>query len=447
MAQQKGIKGLFESLAAKLGGNVDGKSVGRVAVAGGLFVLMVVIVLVGRTRGGSEDAGEPSRPEPGIEYHVPDIPMGEDREDLSRGERDLVYRGTVEKGGLGAEDLFAQTQADTTDDPLSALMSGRAGAGTSEEASAQADRFLKDLSSGDPMDKVLGGRRNVYGEMEDAAAQERNARIEERRRREREAEEARQKAIDEARKQTSSRGDDRRPQDQISSSSSSSSSYTDQGSTPPSSGGQASSSSADGQQPPQAAEPEKPRVRRSGGVSSFGGVKGVGSGVSSLDNEALYVTDDPTHLFKVKFVYDEKITSGQRVTLRLCEDMSVDGVLIPKNTHLFATCSVGERLTMEVQSIDLGGKIYQLGYEAYDADGGLGLYCPTSEGQTNVQEAAEQAQSMGESILSSGIAGTAGRIVTAGSQMLRRTVRGKQQAVEVTAGYTFYLMSKEGRNR
>lgn len=443
---EKGIKGLFDSLAAKLGGNVDGKTVGRVAVAGGIFVLMVVIVLVGRKRGGSGDDADAPRPEPGIEYHVPDIPMGEDREDLSRGERDLVYRGTVEKGGLGAEDLFAQTQTDTTDDPLSALMSGKGvGAGTSGEASAQADRFLKDLSSGDPMDKVLGGRRNVYGEMEDAAAQERNARIEERRRREREAEESRQRALEEARREVSSRGDDRRPQDRISSSSSSS--YTASASTPPSSGGQSATSQPESQQPSQPAEPEKPRVRRSGGVSSFGGVKGVGSGVSSLDNEALYVTDDPTHLFKVKFVYDEKITSGQRVTLRLCEDMSVDGVLIPKNTHLFATCSVGERLTMEVQSIDLGGKIYQLGYEAYDADGGLGLYCPTSEGQTNVQEAAEQAQSMGESILSSGIAGTAGRIVTAGSQMLRRTVRGKQQAVEVTAGYTFYLMSKEGRNR
>lgn len=445
MAQQKGIKGLFESLAAKLGGNVDGKSVGRVAVAGGLFVLMVVIVLVGRTRGGSEDAGEPSRPEPGIEYHVPDIPMGEDREDLSRGERDLVYRGTVEKGGLGAEDLFAQTQDGASDDPLSELMSGGGRAEDSDGASAQADRFLKDLSSGDPMEKVLGGRRNVYGEMEDAAAQERAARIEERRRREREAEESRQRALEEARREVSSRGDDRRPQDQISSSSSSS--YTASASTPPSSGGQSATSQPESQQPSQPAEPEKPRVRRSGGVSSFGGVKGVGSGVSSLDNEALYVTDDPTHLFKVKFVYDEKITSGQRVTLRLCEDMSVDGVLIPKNTHLFATCSVGERLTMEVQSIDLGGKIYQLGYEAYDADGGLGLYCPTSEGQTNAQEAVEQAQSMGESILSSGIVGTAGRIVSAGSQMLRRTVRGKQQAVEVTAGYTFYLMSKEGRNR
>ena len=439
MSESKGLSKIFDSLAKKIGGNVDGKSVGRVAIAGGLFVLMVVIVLVGRKRdnaSGSESR-EPERP--GIEYNVPDIPMGEDREDLSRGERELIYQGTLSKGGNVAEDLFAQTQQDTVSDPLARLMSGGGGPSTSEESGAQADRLLRELSSGDPMEKVLGGKRNVYGEMEDLFAEERAQKDVERRRREREAAESQEQALAEARRR-STEYDNRRPQGSDGSSSSAPASSS------PSPVSQPAESSPDSSVEETPAQ-EKPRVRRSGGVSSFGGVKGVGSGISSLDDDSIYVTDDPTHLFKVKFVNSEKITSGQRVTLRLCEDMSVDGVLIPKNTHLFATCNVGERLMMEVQSIDMGGKIYQLGYEAYDADGGLGLYCPSSDGQSNVQDAVDQAQQIGESVLNTGIGGRAGRIVSAGSQMLRRTVRGRQQAVEVTAGYTFYLMSKDGRNR
>ena len=186
----------------------------------------------------------------------------------------------------------------------------------------------------------------------------------------------------------------------------------------------------------------KVQVRRSGGVSSLGGIgTGTGTAVSSLDSQDPFVTDDPAHPFKVKFAYDEKVTSGQRVTLRLCEDMTVDGVLIPANTHFFAICSVGERLQLKVSSININGRIYALDYEAYDNDGAVGLYCPQTSGKQAKREARQAAQSLGQSALSTLLSGYASTVVSAGASIVQSN--SGEQKVNVTAGYSFYLMKSQ----
>lgn len=188
-------------------------------------------------------------------------------------------------------------------------------------------------------------------------------------------------------------------------------------------------------------EPEQPivRVRRSGGVSTFSsGSSPSGIPLSSLSESDDYVNMDPSHPFKVKFAYNEKVSSGQRVTIRLCEDMVVDGVLIPENTHLFATCQVGERLKLQVSSINIGGKIYKINYVAYDKDGGEGLYCPQSDASRTMNEVGDQAEQLASSALQSAITGYPGRILQAGTSIFR-SKKGKT-TVAVTAGYQFYLM-------
>lgn len=190
-----------------------------------------------------------------------------------------------------------------------------------------------------------------------------------------------------------------------------------------------------------AVEPAKVQVRRSGAVSAFGMTgSSAGTSISTLGDASEYVPDDPTHLFKVKFAYDEKVSSGQRVTIRLCEDMVVDGILIPENTHLFATCSVGERLELKVSSINVNGKIYTIDYVAYDNDGEQGLYCPQSEASKAIQKAGEAAEQIGQQAISSAITGYPGRIINAGTQIIN-SKKGKT-TVSVTAGYSFYLMQK-----
>ena len=217
--------------------------------------------------------------------------------------------------------------------------------------------------------------------------------------------------------------------------------------SPLSATGQASSASTQPKQEetqkeedqPVEAEKTRVQVRKSGGVSAFGlGGESSSGSLSSLGEEDMFVNDDPSHPFKVKFAYDEKVSSGQRVTIRLCEDMVIDGVLIPVNTHLFATCQVGERLKLNVSSIDINGKIYSLNYTAYDNDGAEGLYCPQSEASKIAKEAGEQAGQLAQTAISSAITGYPGRIFQSGASIVRS--RNGKVTVSVTAGYTFYLI-------
>ena len=83
--------------------------------------------------------------------------------------------------------------------------------------------------------------------------------------------------------------------------------------------------------------------------------------ITSLDDDF----DDPSVRysssakvpFRCMFVRDQKVIDGQRVTVRLLEDYSVDGVFVPANTHLAAVCKVSDRLELSVGSIDINVRI------------------------------------------------------------------------------------------
>lgn len=180
----------------------------------------------------------------------------------------------------------------------------------------------------------------------------------------------------------------------------------------------------------------KMNVRRSDAISSlddeFGGVQGL----SSLDNENMFVDDN--HPIKVMFVREEKIKSGQRVSLRLLEDMVVEGVLLPKNTHLTATCSIGDRLQLKVSNIEINGQIYTLNYTAYDTDGAEGIYCAQTQANKDAARGAEEAISETASLLGGAVGRLTSRAVQSGAQMIRS--RTGETSVTVTSGYVFYLM-------
>lgn len=191
-------------------------------------------------------------------------------------------------------------------------------------------------------------------------------------------------------------------------------------------------------------------VRRSGGISSLDGEWGTIEGISSLDSESQYVTEDSDHPYKVMFTRDQKIKSGDRITLRLMEDMAVDGVLIPKNTHLTATCQIGERLQILVTNIELGGRIYALNYTAYDNDGSQGLYCPISgatqakdKGTSNATQAASSLISSAASIAGAAMGSSAlGNIIGNAANIGASAVTSRNGSVtaQVNSGYTFYLL-------
>ena len=77
--------------------------------------------------------------------------------------------------------------------------------------------------------------------------------------------------------------------------------------------------------------------------------------ISTLDDDfsdAAVQYEGAKRPFRCMFVKDQKLKSGQRVTLRLLEDYNTDGIRIPANTHLAAICKIGDRLELQVRSLD-----------------------------------------------------------------------------------------------
>ena len=126
-------------------------------------------------------------------------------------------------------------------------------------------------------------------------------------------------------------------------------------------------------------------------LSAVGSSDGI---ISSLDDDfedAAVQYEGAKRPFKCMFVRDQKITSGQRVTLRLLEDYNQDGVRIPANTHLAAICKIGDRLELQVRSLEMNGRIIPLALDAYDTDGLQGIYCPETSASKNSRTATNDA--------------------------------------------------------
>ena len=184
---------------------------------------------------------------------------------------------------------------------------------------------------------------------------------------------------------------------------------------------------------------DKVMVRKSGSVTTLedGFTSVTSSGVSTLEGASEQFFVDEEYPFKCMFVRSGKLKSGERVSIRLLEDMVIDGQLVPKNTHLMAVCSIGSRLDLNVASIDLGGKIINLDYDAYDNDGTKGIYCPGISDKS-VSQAAGTAVSGARSRLTSRIGRAAQDVVNTGLSLI--TLSGGETAVQVPAGYQFYLV-------
>ena len=53
------------------------------------------------------------------------------------------------------------------------------------------------------------------------------------------------------------------------------------------------------------------------------------------------------------------------------------------NTHLAAICKIGDRLELQVRSLEMNGRIIPLALDAYDTDGLQGIYCPETSASKN----------------------------------------------------------------
>ena len=156
---------------------------------------------------------------------------------------------------------------------------------------------------------------------------------------------------------------------------------------------------------------------------------------------------------RATFLRTETLVNGQRVTMRLMEDLALsDGTVIPANTHIKGTCKMSSRLNIEVSAISYGGRIYYVNLNIYDNDGTEGIYCPVISESKGVKAGKDIA-----STALSGVASTAatlftrsatlGRVVRQGIGEISGSIDGHGNiTVKVASGYEFYVF-EEIKNR
>ncbi len=191
---------------------------------------------------------------------------------------------------------------------------------------------------------------------------------------------------------------------------------------------------------PEEAPAPKPLVKRSGAVSSLDEdvAADLGNGFSTLDGRNAWLSDEESKPYRCMFTRSEKVRSGQRITLRLLEDLIIGNTHIPRNTHLQGVCTISDRMEISLTSLDMGGRILSFSFEAYDTDGMKGIYC--SDLSQDAQTVTERGISTASSALNSRLGRTARDVASVGASIIRNKTG--EVTVSIPSGYTFYIMEK-----
>ena len=146
---------------------------------------------------------------------------------------------------------------------------------------------------------------------------------------------------------------------------------------------------------------------------------------------------------------DQTLVDGQAVKLRLLEPMQAGNIVVPKNTLVAGTAKVqGERLDIQVSSIEYAGNIIPVELAVFDTDGQKGLSVPSSMEQEAFNEAMAN--------IGSGLGTSISFAQSAGQQVAMDVTRGLLQGtsgylakkfrtvkVKLKAGYKVMLYAKQ----
>ena len=146
---------------------------------------------------------------------------------------------------------------------------------------------------------------------------------------------------------------------------------------------------------------------------------------------------------------DQTITNGQGVRLRITEPMWIGNRLIPRNTTIVGAARLqGERLEVEISSVECEGSVYDVELLVYDSDGQEGINIPNSMESDALHEiGANMGSTMGSSInistnTGAQIASDVGRgLINGVSQYLTKKMRTVK--VHLKAGYRVMLHQPE----
>lgn len=146
---------------------------------------------------------------------------------------------------------------------------------------------------------------------------------------------------------------------------------------------------------------------------------------------------------------NQSVADGESVRLRTTEAMWIGNRLVPRNTAIVGAARIqGERLEIEISSVECQGSIYEVELQVYDSDGQEGINIPGSMESDALHEiGANMGSTMGSSInistnTGAQIASDVGRgLINGVSQYLTKKMRTVK--VHLKAGYRVMLHQPE----
>lgn len=146
---------------------------------------------------------------------------------------------------------------------------------------------------------------------------------------------------------------------------------------------------------------------------------------------------------------DQTLVDGQTIRLRLTEPLAAGTTIVPENSIVTGIAKIqGERLDVQITSLEYNGEIIPVEMQAYDTDGQRGIYIPGSLEMNAVKEiVANMGNSVGTSFTMTQSTGaqltsdlTKG-LIQGTSQYMNKKI--KQVKVKIKSGYKMLLLPKE----
>lgn len=157
----------------------------------------------------------------------------------------------------------------------------------------------------------------------------------------------------------------------------------------------------------------------------------------------------PRNTIKACVYEDQTVTDGQNVKLRLLEPLQAGDIIISRNSLVSGAARIqGERVDIEITSLEYAGNIIPVELAVHDADGSKGIYVPSSMEREALNEAMAN--------IGAGLGSSFSFAQSSGQQLTMDVTRGllqgasgylgkKFRTVKVTlkAGYQVMLYAKK----
>lgn len=144
---------------------------------------------------------------------------------------------------------------------------------------------------------------------------------------------------------------------------------------------------------------------------------------------------------------EQSLVAGSTVKLRLLQEVFVNGRRVQGGQFVFGICAInGERLTIDINSIQAAGSILPVSLSVYDIDGIEGIYVPGAIARDVAKHSSNQA--LQDIQLSSLNPSLEVQAASTGLETVKNLINKKSRLIKVTikSGYKVLLVDKKALN-